>query len=109
MRGAAHRTFDDQRFSALGGQIQHESSPRGMAGGHQVELGRSQARAFIEAHADDWQYREECPGQTFSSAGLPSTPLHRHLDAALGGHLGSPVVAGVSPTGGSSNIRIVRP
>ena len=28
-------------------------------------LGRSQARAFIETHADDWQYREECPGQTF--------------------------------------------
>ncbi len=27
-------------------------------------LGRSQARAFIETHADDWQYREECPGQT---------------------------------------------
>ena len=28
-------------------------------------VGRSQARAFIETHADDWQYREECPGQTF--------------------------------------------
>jgi len=28
-------------------------------------LGRSQARAFIETHANDWQYREECPGQTF--------------------------------------------
>ena len=28
-------------------------------------FGRSQARAFIETHADDWQYREECPGQTF--------------------------------------------
>ncbi len=28
-------------------------------------LSRSQARAFIETHADDWQYREECPGQTF--------------------------------------------
>ncbi|MQA12826.1 MAG: DUF4173 domain-containing protein [Pseudonocardiaceae bacterium] len=27
-------------------------------------LGRSQARVFIETHADDWQYREECPGQT---------------------------------------------
>ena len=27
-------------------------------------LGRSQARAFIETHADDWHYREECPGQT---------------------------------------------
>ncbi|MGH9249383.1 MAG: DUF4153 domain-containing protein [Acidimicrobiales bacterium] len=27
-------------------------------------LGRSQARAFIETHAEDWQYREECPGQT---------------------------------------------
>lgn len=27
-------------------------------------LGRSQARAFIEAHADDWQYRPQCPGQT---------------------------------------------
>jgi hypothetical protein len=26
---------------------------------------------------------------------LPSPPLHRHHDAALGGHLGSPVVAGV--------------
>ncbi|CAN5151946.1 hypothetical protein BH18ACT9_BH18ACT9_09950 [soil metagenome] len=28
-------------------------------------LGRSQARAFIETHANDWQPREECPGQTF--------------------------------------------
>ena len=28
-------------------------------------LGRSQARSFIDAHADDWQHREDCPGQTF--------------------------------------------
>ena len=28
-------------------------------------LGHSQARAFIETHADDWQYRQQCPGQTF--------------------------------------------
>ena len=27
-------------------------------------LGRSQARDFIETHADDWQYRADCPGQT---------------------------------------------
>lgn len=27
-------------------------------------LGRVQARAFVEAHADDWRYRPECPGQT---------------------------------------------
>jgi hypothetical protein len=29
-------------------------------------FGRSQARAFIEAHTDDWQHREQCPGQTVS-------------------------------------------
>ena len=29
-------------------------------------LGRSRARTFIEAHADDWQHREKCPGQTVS-------------------------------------------
>ena len=28
-------------------------------------LGRSQARDFVETHADDWQYRANCPGQTF--------------------------------------------
>lgn len=27
-------------------------------------VGRSQARAFIEAHAENWQHRSECPGQT---------------------------------------------
>ncbi len=26
--------------------------------------GRSQARDFIDAHADDWQHRQNCPGQT---------------------------------------------
>ena len=28
-------------------------------------FGRSQARSFIDANADDWQHREDCPGQTF--------------------------------------------
>ena len=27
-------------------------------------FGRSQARDFIDTHKDDWQYREQCPGQT---------------------------------------------
>ena len=27
-------------------------------------LGRSQARDFIEKHADEWQHQEQCPGQT---------------------------------------------
>jgi hypothetical protein len=27
-------------------------------------LGRARARAFIETHADGWQHRDECPGQT---------------------------------------------
>jgi hypothetical protein len=27
-------------------------------------LGRSEASAFVDDHADDWQYRAHCPGQT---------------------------------------------
>jgi len=27
-------------------------------------LGRNEAREFIDAHADDWQHRQHCPGQT---------------------------------------------
>ena len=51
----------DKEFACVAGQ----SDP--LRGDDWLEwnLGRSQARAFIETHADDWQYREECPGQTF--------------------------------------------